>query len=153
MDRTRSRERRRQQTASVARHYYHVAVAEEHAKIPERHNMCLLCKTCEHYGALHFVAEKGSLLHSCCHGGKALAPPLSVYPPRLRELLTGSNESQKLRNFRLHIRQYNNANAFANIDVKTVPFAPEDPYYFKITSEIHHLVTSSLVHDPDNIPI
>ena len=40
MDHTRSRERRRQQTASVARHYYRAAVAgEEHAKIPERHNL------------------------------------------------------------------------------------------------------------------
>ena len=79
-----------------------------------------------------------------------MSPPLSVYPPRLRELLRGSNESQESRNFRLNIRQYNNVNAFASMSVKTVPFATEGPYCFEITGEIHHLAAASLVYDPQS---
>lgn len=95
-------------------------------------------------GALHFQAEGGRLLHSCCHNGKKLAPPLSPYPDDLRALLIGG--SRESNNFREHIRRYNSANAFASMGAKIEDMPPgPGPYCFKISGEVYHLATSALV--------
>lgn len=83
------------------------------------------------------------MLHSCCHNGEALAPPLSDYPDELKDLLTGDTKESK--NFRLHIRQYNSANAFASFGAKIEKQPPgRGVYVFKISGEVYHRATSVL---------
>ena len=55
------------------------------------HSLGQMTKICEHAfcRALHFAAERGMLLYSCCHNGQALAPALSTYPVHLHPLLSG----------------------------------------------------------------
>ena len=86
------------------------------------------------------------MLHSCCHNGQAMAPPLSEYPEELKELLTGPKDDVNARNFRERIRQYNCANAFASFGavLQDTP-AGRGPYCFRISGEVYHSATSVLV--------
>ena len=119
---------------------------------PQVHNLGPMIMNCafDFCKALHFFAEEDirNLLHSCCHSGKIKTPPLMPYPDEFKDLLTGT--SQASRKFREHIRQYNCANAFASFGATNVAIPGHGPYCFKISGEVHHLATSSLVaQDPE----
>jgi len=138
-----ARARKRNQRPTL----FHAAISGTEGATPAvLHDLGAMRSVCdnEHCQAWHFAAEHGDMLHSCCHNGKAMAPPLSDYPDELWRLLTGvSNES---KNFREHLRQYNCANAFASFGATIEKFPPgRGPYCFKIRGAVHHSATSALV--------
>ena len=128
-----------------------VADSTNYMNRPQTHYLGPMIMKCQFdfCKAMHFFAENDTenLLHSCCHNGKILAPPLSKYPVEMKDLLTGDNQAS--RNFREHIRQYNNANAFASFGATNVAIPGHGPYCFKISGEVHHLATSALVETPE----
>jgi len=117
-ERERDRQRRLQLREQLPPLFRAAVFANDNHHAPERHNLGDMNVICKHEScrALHFQAEHGRLLHSCCHDGKSLAPPLSPYPDDLRELLTSDSDESK--HFREHIRQYNSANSFASFGAK-----------------------------------
>ena len=76
---------------------------------PSRFKLGSLDQECSFCGSLSFKNEKK---FSCCKDGKVSLNPLSPYPPELQSLLTEDTEDAK--NFRKHIRKYNNLFAFAS---------------------------------------
>ena len=142
---------RRQNAHTVKGNLYRAAVCgTDDAQPATLHDLGPMSIKCQYNfcQAYHFPNETGRLLHSCCHNGKTMSAPLSPYPDELR-LLISSNTSEST-NFRDHIRQYNNANAFASFGAKMKSIVGNGPYCFKISGEVYHLATSALVKDdPD----
>ncbi|KAH8975256.1 hypothetical protein BDL97_01G145700, partial [Sphagnum fallax] len=79
----------------------------------------------------------------CCAQGKVTLPPLAPPPEPLRRLLT-SNELDA-KDFRQHIRSYNNALAFtsvgANLDTSV---AQRGNYTYRLRGELYHRMGSLL---------
>lgn len=118
-------------------------IGTENAQLPVAHYFGPMEGYCWECGALHFRAEHGRMEHSCCNNGKAMAPPLSPYPEDLHRLLTGDTKESK--NFRLHIRQYNIAHAFASFGATFERQPPgRGPYCFRISGEVYHRATYAL---------
>jgi hypothetical protein len=107
--------------------------------------MTIVCGKCD---ALHFL-EKHTALSSCanlqftlcCAQGKMTLPPLAPPPEPLRRLLTGKETNAK--DFRQHIRSYNNALAFmsmgANLDTSV---AQPGNYTYRLHGELYHRMGS-----------
>jgi len=85
-----------------------------------RHTLGEMTTMCGKCDALHFLEERvassscANLQFTlCCTQGKMTLPPLTPPPEPLRWLLT-SNEADA-KDFRQHIRSYNNALAFTSV--------------------------------------
>ncbi|PPQ94221.1 hypothetical protein CVT25_006667 [Psilocybe cyanescens] len=115
------------------------------------HNLGKMDIKCPKCGALHWMAEHIS--HSsdnsptfgmCCFSGKIVLPKLD-YPPQELDALLRNNIPQS-KNFRNHIRQYNNALAMTSLGV-TVDHAINNrpgPYVFKVQGRLTHQAGSLL---------
>jgi hypothetical protein len=71
-------------------------------------------RQCEHCNALHFPFEqnRNKQFLNCCHQGKINLSKDPDYPKIIEKLATENSTVSK--NFRKHIRSYNNALAFAS---------------------------------------
>ncbi|XP_055845576.1 uncharacterized protein LOC129915415 [Episyrphus balteatus] len=96
--------------------------------------------TCIHCSAKLFPLEvvSGSS-NICCHKGKVTLPEVTVCD-ELRNLIEANNENTK--NYLNNVRQYNNALAFASIQVNYVNLPGRGPFCFKIHGKIYHLAGS-----------
>jgi len=113
-----------------------------------RHTLGEMTTMCGKCGALHFLEERvaSSLCANpqftpCCAQGKMTLPPLAPPPKPPRWLLT-SNEADA-KDFRQHIRFYNNALAFtsvgANLDTSV---AQPGNYIYRLHGELYHRMGS-----------
>jgi hypothetical protein len=122
-----------------------------------RHTLGEMTTMCDKCGALHFLEERAaSSLRAnpqftlCCARGKVTLPPLAPPLELLRRLLT-SNEADA-KDFRQHIRSYNNAFAFtsvgANLDTSV---AQPGNYTYRLCGELYHKM-GSLLPQPGEAP-
>jgi hypothetical protein len=104
--------------------------------------MDVQCPSCH---ALHWMAERltsSSNLRPkfgmCCLSGKITLPPLHQPPPELMQLLTSQDPVSK--DFREHIRNYNNALAMTSIGRKVDESINdgEGPYIFRLHGALSH---------------
>jgi hypothetical protein len=93
-----------------------------------------LSEECEHCHALYFKKEAMGTL--CCRNGMVVLPDLLPYPEELKELLTA--QSHDAKNFRKHIRKYNNSVAFASMGANIQNMDGGGPYCFKIQGQVYH---------------
>jgi hypothetical protein len=110
---------------------------------PPQHNLGPLNLECENESC-RAVFFKGELKSTCCHGGKLSHLPVHNpnFPAELKSLFEGKDLLS--RNFRSFSRQYNNANAFASLNAKTVALRGNGPFCYKISGEITVLASSSV---------
>jgi hypothetical protein len=110
--------------------------------------MDVQCPSCH---TLHWMAKrltKSSNLHPkfgmCCLSGKIALPPLHPPPSELMQLLTSQDPVSK--DFREHIRNYNNALAMTSIGRKVDESINdgEGPYIFRLHGELSHKSSSLL---------
>ena len=95
-------------------------------------NIDVVCPFCE---SLSFPEEH----FPCCSNGNIVLPQLPPYPPVLLDLLTGNNV--QARNFRAHIRTFNNLFAFASLKVNLAfPRGRDRDEIFKICGSIAHRI-------------
>ena len=87
------------------------------ANEPERFSLGAMDQRCVHCGALYFLGED----FNCCMSGNVSILALPPLPSQLVALYTLNNAQS--RNFRNHIRLYNNMFAFAsmNYDLHLTP--------------------------------
>jgi hypothetical protein len=92
-------------------------------------------------GAVFF---KGESKTKCCQGGKLSHLPTHNpnFPVELKSLFEGKDLLS--RNFRSFSRQFNNANAFASLNAKTVSLRGNGPFCYKISGGITILSSSSV---------
>ena len=115
--------------------------------------------SCSNCGALHWMCEKIKKspmicpqFGMCCLQGKIKLPKLDDPPPELLYLLSGQDDISK--EFRDHIRSYNNALAMTSLGCnqdKTIN-AGGGPYVFKIQGRLCHK-SGSLIHNNQNAPL
>lgn len=104
----------------------------------ELHSVGDMDKICKHCSAMLYAGEVSDGSSSiCCHKGKISLPPVTV-PNELRSLIE-QNDS-KTANYLLHIRNFNNALAFASIQVDSVQIPGRGPYCYKIHGQLYHMV-------------
>ncbi len=122
-----------------------------------RHTLGEMTTMCGKCGALHFLEERvassscaNPQFTPCCAQGKVTLPPLAPPPEPLRWLLTSNEVDAK--DFRQHIRSYNNALAFtsvgANLDTSV---AQPGNYTYRLRSELYHRM-GSLLPQPGEVP-
>jgi hypothetical protein len=122
-----------------------------------RHTLGEMTTMCGKCDALHFLEEcvASSLCANpqftpCCAQGKVTLPSLAPPPEPLRWLLTSNEVDAK--DFRQHIRSYNNALAFtsmgANLDTSV---AQLDNYTYRLRGELYHRM-GSLLPQPGEAP-
>jgi Helitron helicase-like domain at N-terminus len=107
-------------------------------------------KLCPRCLAKHWVNERTKRKKSsptygpCCHTGKVHLDFLPDPPHALRDLYTG--DSPQSKDFRLHIRQYNCALAFASFmaNEKDVNSRGRGPWVYKIGYMLYHSSSSLL---------
>ena len=115
-----------------------------------RHQMGQMSIRCAHCDALHWIEERIASsprrrpnFTACCSCGKVSLPPLAQPPSPLRDLLEG--QTAEAKQFRNHIRKYNNSFAFtsvgANIDQS---MARGGVYTYRLQGELHHRMGSLL---------
>ena len=107
---------------------------------------------CSHCHALHWMDERltsSSLIRPkfgmCCYQGKVSLPPLQHPPIELYQLLHSQEHDGK--EFREHIRNYNNALAMTSVGRKlddTLNRQGRGPYSFRLHGEVIHRVGSLL---------
>ena len=114
---------------------------------------------CSDCGALHWKSEKlvnSSQIHpkfgTCCLSGKIKIDKLHNPPPELLHLLSGEDAISK--QFRDHIRSYNNALAMTSLGCNQVHAVNQGhgPYVFKVQGRVYHQ-SGSLIPRPGVTPI
>jgi hypothetical protein len=106
-------------------------------------NMNIACSDC---GALHWMSEKlsgSSRLHlkfgTCCFSGKVQIPRLHDPPPEILDFFRGQDDISK--NFRNHIRNYNNALAMTSLGCQqdhSINRTGGGPNLFKVQGSLYH---------------
>ena len=107
-----------------------------------------MTKCCPHCRALHLLSERRSISskdspkwESCCKEGDVVLPSWRESPGLLRDLLT--EQTQRDRNFRQHIRKYNSALTFTSCNYKPNaridPRVNSGPVSFQIHGKLYHL--------------
>ena len=89
----------------------------------------------------------------CCHGGTIILPELHATPPELARLLRGTDE--RAREFRTHIRAYNNALSFTSLGVQldqSVADTRGGAYNFRIHGSLYHRIGSLLPNTDADSP-
>src|ERR1700679_1969916 len=119
------------------------------------HYMGKMDVACSDYGALHWKSEKlsqSSKFGMCCHSGKIKIPKLDDPPPELLDLLSSQEGIGK--NFREHIRNYNNALAMTSLGCNQDRAINNGggPYVFKVQGRLCHQ-TGSLLPQPGIPPV
>ncbi len=115
-----------------------------------RHTLGEMTTMCGKCDALHFLEERvassscaNPQFTLCCAQGKVTLPPLVPPPEPLRQLLTCNEMDAK--DFRQHIRSYNNVLAFtsvgANLDTSV---AQPGNYTYYLCGELYHRMGSLL---------
>jgi hypothetical protein len=105
--------------------------------------MNIACSNC---GALHWMSKKlsgSSRLHpkfgTCCFNGKVQIPRLHDPPPEILDLFRDQDDISK--NFRNHIRNYDNALAMTSLGCQqdhSINRAGSGPYLFKVQGSLYH---------------
>ena len=111
--------------------------------LPETHSLGEFNVLCPHCGALKFQKEN---VFKCCHSGKVNIPNYSPYPDEIHFLLTSNCNLG--RNFRKHIRVYNNLLSFASMAADIRPPPGNGPPCFRICGQIHNRY--GVLHPGDN---
>lgn len=94
---------------------------------------------CEFCSAKHFESEhnaKDKNFNSCCRKGKIKLSEDSLYPDRLKQLITSNTNESK--HFKKNIRLYNNALAFAIFGAKFDKLFGKGPQIIRICGQIYH---------------
>ncbi|MCP4493927.1 MAG: hypothetical protein GY820_42500 [Gammaproteobacteria bacterium] len=95
---------------------------------------------CKHCDARHFSAEmpinRKLEFKSCCHHGKVKLEKLQPCPEELRMLLDGSSVNSE--NFKINVRSYNSALAFASLSASLESPKGRGPYTFRIHGQMYH---------------
>ncbi|KDR74073.1 hypothetical protein GALMADRAFT_71234, partial [Galerina marginata CBS 339.88] len=93
----------------------------------------------------------------CCFQGKIKLPKLDLLPPEIRDLYF--NDDPLSKNFREHIRNYNNALAMTSLGITSDDSInqprrgrPAGPWVFKIHGQLSHLA-GSLLPKPGENPV
>lgn len=116
----------------------------------EKYTMGDLTIKCPYCGAIRFTELKGRAVHTCCHNGKIMLPPLNEYPPELENLLKSENEESK--NFKQHIRAYNSSFSFVTFGAHIEEMQGKAPPLIKIQGQVYHHATTSLTNVDGNAP-
>ena len=82
--------------------------------------------------------KKTEEFRQCCDYGNVKLPGLSAYPVEMKHLLMKNDD--KGRNFRLNIRSYNSALAFASFGASFDVPPGRGPYCFKVHGQIYHRI-------------
>ena len=114
---------------------------------------------CAHCDALHWIEERNVSsprrrpnFTACCSCGKVSLPPLAQPPSPLRDLLEG--QTAEAKQFRNHIRKYNNSFAFTSVGAKIdQSMARGGVYTYRLQGELHHRMGSLLPSDRKNTKI
>lgn len=123
----------------IARLFVNEANCDEHDCGP----MAFLCKHCS---AKHFESESvNNHFPSCSHDGKVKldeARQMRSAPEFLEHLLT--SDTAEARNFRVNIRKFNNAFAFASMRANIQDVFPgRGPDAFKIHGQVYHSISDA----------
>ena len=119
-------------------------------------SMEIICPSC---GALHWKNERLSRSTSinpkfgkCCSSGKVQLPRFTDPPPELSHLLSSNDHAAK--NFREHIRRYNDALAMTSVGRTLDPsvFGGVGTYVFKVHGALSHHA-GSLLPQPGKHPV
>ena len=118
-----------------------------------RHQMGQMAIHCAHCDALHWIEERITssprtrpIFTTCCSGGKVTLPPLAQPRSPLRDLLEW--QTPEAKQFRNHIRKYNNAFAFTSVGAKIdQSMARGGVYTYRLQGELHHRMGSLLLRE------
>ncbi|KAF9533250.1 hypothetical protein CPB83DRAFT_758120, partial [Crepidotus variabilis] len=122
-----------------------------------KHDLGGMNTACTHCHALHWKAERLSKSSNinpkfgmCCTEGKIQLPPLDPAPHDLLNFYTSQDPVGK--NFREHIRSYNNALAMTSVgcSVDRTVNAGGGPYIFKIHGKLLHHCGSLIPAEGEN---
>lgn len=115
-----------------------------------------VCSSC---GSFMWIAERvstSSMRHAkyqiCCANGKVFVKPLSPIPDVIAELLRNNNSESK--EFKKNIRSYNSALSFTSMNAdldQNYTNSRGGAYAFRIHGSVHHLMSSNLVPENDNM--
>ena len=123
----------------------------QNIKVDDIGDMDQLCKHCHSLNFKdEFVSDKdGGHFTLCCHNGKVKIPPFRE-PPSYIKKLYNDHDSEEAKQFKKHIRNYNNACAFASMssNLDSVMNKP-GAYFFKVNGEVCHYTSKSL-HPEEN---
>lgn len=123
----------------------------------QRHNLGKNDKACVYCGAFNFSFEgtknKDGILEfsSCCCKGKVLLAHLNPTPQQIKDLFLPNEAGTNLHTIRIfkeNIRKFNNALAFASINVKQLRMPGPDVY--KIHGQIYNKASSLLPQSDSN---
>ncbi|XP_065640098.1 uncharacterized protein LOC124815740 [Hydra vulgaris] len=107
-------------------------IAIESNYLGELNHNCQYCSAKKFLNKTHFL---------CCHSGKVVLAPLSLYPPLLTGLMTGNHVDHAVnQNFFKHIRSYNSSLSFASFTAKIAPPSNKGPFCFRVCGQILHRV-------------
>ena len=91
------------------------------------------------------VKDDEKIFSLCCSYGKYKLPPQPEFPELLQRLMTG--DDSECREFRAHIREYNNALSFASRGFSGRPFVfnnTRGPPVFKVSGQMFHCMGNVL---------
>ena len=95
---------------------------------------------CEYCSAKLFAEEvRDNTATLCSHKGKVKLESIKVCK-ELQKLVEQNNEYTK--NYSENIKQFNNALAFASVQVNSVDIPGKGPYCFKVHGQVYHMVGS-----------
>lgn len=126
-------------------------IAKQSTILPERHSLGRMTTICPYCSASMWVDERSeggvstAKFQLCCGTGKYVLPPLQETPPVISNLLRGND--QRSKEFKKHIRSYNNALGFTSMGVKldsSVQNSRGGAYAFRIHGSIYHRIGSLL---------
>ena len=108
--------------------------------VPDRFTFSPMDNVCCHCGALYSTAEKNTRgkFTLCCCNGKVALPVDENYPRQLSALMKYGHPDSV--NFMSHIRNYNNALAFASIGCNISIPPGRGPFTFRIHGQVYHQI-------------
>lgn len=110
--------------------------------LPNVHNLGSMSSRCSDCNAMHFEKEKNTRgkFSSCCGSGTIKPQCLTPYPDSFKSWLTEDDYESK--NFRVNIRKYNSAVAFASFGYQPAKLSRGLPV-FVIHGQVHHQTSAS----------
>ena len=120
-------------------------IAKQSTLLPERHQLERMVTICPHCNASMWAEERSeggvstARFQLCCGLGKYVLPLFQPTPAVIQQLLR--DDTQRSKEFKKHVRSYNNALGFTSMGVKldsSVQNSRGGAYAFRIHGSIYH---------------